>query len=117
AHPQRGGRAVPGHLGHFQRRRRRRDAQEVGVVLLVRRQDVHVYLDLVLEPFREERPDRTVDHPGRKDLLVRGTTLALQEAAGDLARGVALFAIFDGEGEEGEGRNVVRHGQDRKSVV
>src|SRR5947209_4248644 len=37
-----------------------------------------------------------------------------QEAPGNLAGGIGLLAILDGEGEEGEGRNVVRHGHGRE---
>src|SRR5207253_2368468 len=92
-----------------QRRRGRRQAQHVGVVLLVRREDVYEHLHLVLEPFREQRPDRAVDPARREDLFVRGAALTLQKAAGNLAGGVGLLAIFDGQRKEREGRDVVRH--------
>src|SRR5213593_2525078 len=73
-------------------------------------EDGHEHLHLVLEPFREQRPPRAVDHPRGENLLVLGPALPLQEAAGDLARRVGFLAVFDGQGEEREGRDVVRHG-------
>src|SRR2546427_9279069 len=71
-------------------------------------------LDLVLEPLWEQRPDRAVRHPRRQDLLVGRAALAFQKATGNLAGGVGLLAVFDGEGEEGERRDVVRHGHGRE---
>ena len=41
-----------------------------------------------------------VDEAGDEDLLVLGPALALDEAAGDLARGVVLFVVLDGERDE-----------------
>src|SRR6266516_2916180 len=97
------------HLGHGERRRGRRHAQHVGVVLLVRRQHVDEDLDLVLEAFGEERADGAVGDPRRQNLLVLWPPFTLQKAARDLAGGIALFTVFDGEGEEREGRDVVPH--------
>jgi hypothetical protein len=48
----------------------------------------------------EQRADGAVDQPRGEDLLGGGTTLALDEAAGELARGVGLLAVIDDEGEE-----------------
>ena len=59
-------------------------------------------LDLVAVAGREQRPDRPVDQPGGEDLLGRGPPLALDEAAGELARGVDLLAIVDRQREEVE---------------
>ena len=48
----------------------------------------------------EERPQRAVDHARGQDLLLVGPALALEEAARDLARGVGVLAVVDGEGHE-----------------
>jgi len=99
-HAHGGDGAVPRHLGHGERGGGRGNAQHVGVVLLVRREHVDENLDLVLEAFGKERADRAVGHPRREDLLVGRPPLALQKAAGDLAGGVALLAVFDGQRKE-----------------
>jgi hypothetical protein len=78
------------------------EAEDVVVVLLVGGEDVDDDLHLVLEAFREERPDGAVDDPAGEDLLIARTPLALDEAAGDLARRVGLLLVLDGEREEGQ---------------
>ena len=75
-------------------------AQDVGVVLAVGRHGRGHDLDFVDVVGGEERPDGPVDEAGGEDLLGRGPTLALEEAAGELARSVDLLAIIDGEREE-----------------
>ena len=110
AHAHRRQRAVPRHRREAERGRGGDDAENVGVVLLVGRQHGDEDLHFVLEPLREERPDRPVDQARGQDLVVRGPALALEEPAGDLARGVGLLAIFDGEGEEREGGDVGGYG-------
>ncbi len=57
-------------------------------------------LDFVLEALDEQRADRTVDQAGNQGFLFRRTTFALEEAARDLARGVGLLDVVDGQGEE-----------------
>jgi hypothetical protein len=64
----------------------------VGVVVVDRHGDRHE-LGLAVPALREERSQRTVDHArGERGLLAR-PPLALEEAAGDLARGV--HALLD----------------------
>jgi hypothetical protein len=91
----------------------------VGVVLLVRRQHVHHHLRLVLEPVRKERTDGTVDEPRRQDVLLRRTTLALEEAAGNLARRIAPRAVLHRQREERQVRRTVlrRHRAQRHRVA
>ncbi len=111
---------VPGYLRQREGRGRRRHAEHVGVVFLVGRQHVDEDLDFVLEAFREQRPQRAVDHASREDLLVGGPALALQEAARDLAGGVGLFAIFDGQREIRQVGDLPGHrhgGQDDRFAV
>ena len=55
---------------------------------------------LVHEAFREQWPDGPVNQTAGEDFLLRRASLALDEAAGKFSRGVSVFAIIDGEGEE-----------------
>src|SRR5437588_7175199 len=48
----------------------------------------------------EQGADRPVDQPRREDFLGGRPPLALDEAAGELARRVHLLAIIDRQGEE-----------------
>ncbi len=75
-------------------------AQDVGIVLQVVGEHVDDDLRLILEAFDEQRPDGPVDEAAGQRLLLRGTPLALEEAAGDLAGGIGLFLVVDGEGEK-----------------
>ena len=103
-------RTVPRHRRKAERGGRGHDAERVGIVLLVGRQHGDEDLHLVLESFREQRPDGAVDDPPREDLVVGRPSFALEEPTRDLARGVGLLAILDGEGEEREGGDVGRYG-------
>ena len=58
--------------------------------------DLHV----VDEAFREQRPDRPVDQARGQRFLLGRTALALEEAAGNAARGIGLLLIVHGEREE-----------------
>ncbi|GIW20188.1 MAG: hypothetical protein KatS3mg065_0484 [Chloroflexota bacterium] len=79
-------------------------AEDVGVVLLIRREDGDDDLDVVPVALREEGPDRSVRQPGGEDRSLRGSRFALDEAARDLAGGVHPLLEVDGEGEEVEPR-------------
>ena len=54
----------------------------------------------LLEALDEERADRPVDQAGGQHLLLGGARLALEEAARDLAGGVGLLLVVDGQREE-----------------
>ena len=79
-----------------------------GQVLLVRREDGDHELDVVLVALGEERPDRPVRLAGGEDRVLRRTGLALDEAAGDLARRVHPLLEVDGEREEVEAGSRLR---------
>src|SRR5690606_36517504 len=72
----------------------------VGLGLAVIRQDLADHVDLVVEPFREQRADRTVDQAAGKRFLLGRSALALEEAARDAPGGGELFLVVDGEREE-----------------
>ena len=77
-------------------------ASDVGVVHAVVAQHVAHHLDFLAEALGEQRPDRAVDQAHGQDLLGRRAPFALEEAAGDLARGLGLLAVVDGQREEVE---------------
>ena len=96
---------------HAERRavrdRRQRERGEAGdrgdhirVVLTIRCEHLREDLDLGLVAVWEHRPHAAVDEAATEDLLRGRTAFALEEAAGDHARGRALLAVFDGQREE-----------------
>ena len=89
-------------LADRQRGRRGDGAEDVRVVLLVRREDRDHELDVVLVALGEERPDRPVGQAGGEDGRLGRARLALDEAARDLARGVHPLLEVDREREEVE---------------
>ena len=100
ADARRADRAHEGHAGERQRGGGGDHADDVGVVLHVVGEDGGDDLDLVAEALDEERADRPVDQAGGQHLLLGGARLALEEAAGDLAGGVGLLLVVDGQREE-----------------
>ena len=74
--------------------------QNVRIVFQVMLHDGDDDLGVVLVAFREERADRTVDQAGNQRFLFRRTAFALEIAARDLAGGVGLFLVVDGQREE-----------------
>ena len=83
-----------------QRRRGAVERQDVGIVLLVGREDRQDDLDVVVVALREERANRPVGEAHGQDGRLRRARLALDESAGDLARGVHPLLVVDGEREE-----------------
>ncbi len=72
----------------------------VGVDLRVERQNRRDDLDFVVEAFGKKRPQRPVDQAGGQRLLLGGPAFTLEESARDLARGVRLLDVVDGQREE-----------------
>src|SRR5207253_8842025 len=89
-------------LADRESRRRSNRSDDVGVVLLVGREDREDDLDVVLVALWKERPDRPVGQPSREDRSLGRARLALNEAAGDLACGVHPLLEVDGERKEVE---------------
>ena len=76
------------------------DAKDVVRHDHVRAEDGADDLHLVAEALRPQRPDRAVDHARREGGALAGASLALEEAAGDLARGVHPLFDVDRQREE-----------------
>jgi hypothetical protein len=93
-------RAEERHGGERQRGAGADDREDVGVVLLVVGQHERLHLHVGLEALGPQRTDRAIRHAHGQDLLLRRRALTLEEAAGDLARGVGLLAVVEREGEE-----------------
>ncbi len=91
---------LEGNVGDRQRGSRADDGQRARVAFGIGREHHGDHLRLVHEPFREQRPDRPVNQAAGEDFLLRRASLALDEAAGKLARGVSVFTIIDGEREK-----------------
>ena len=104
ADPHGADRAGERDLADRQRGRGGDGAEDVGLVLLVRREDRDHELDVVLVALGEERPDRAVGQARGEGRRLGGPRLALDEAARDLARGVHPLFELDGEREEVEAR-------------
>jgi len=111
-----------------ERRRDREHRGDVGVHLGVQRHHRGDDLHLVVEAVGKQRPDRAVDQARGQGLLLGGPAFALEEAAGNLAGGVGLLDVVDGEREPvlallgvlgadhgGEHHGVV-HGADHRAV-
>jgi hypothetical protein len=79
-------------------------SEHVRRVLLVGGEHRGDDLRVVLVALGEERAAGAVDEARREDFLVALATLALEEAAGDLARGEGLLDVLAGEREEVDAR-------------
>src|SRR6185437_3651053 len=93
-------RAHEGYAGKGEGGARRDHREDVGLVLAVVGEDLRDHQDLVVEPLREQRPDRPVDEAAGQRLLFGRSALALEEAAGDPAGSGEFLLIVDGQREE-----------------
>ncbi|MNH91999.1 hypothetical protein D3C73_445700 [compost metagenome] len=93
-------RAHEGNAGQGKRCRGCNHGQDVRVVLEVMLDDGNDDLGVVLVAFREERTDRAVDQARNQRFVFRRTTFALEVATRDLAGGIGLFLVVDGQREE-----------------
>ncbi len=108
-----GDRAHEGHAGERQGRRRRDQADDVGIVFQVVRKHGDDNLRLVLVARGEERPDRPVDQARGQCILFGRAPFALEEAARNAAGGVVALLVVHGQREEIEARLGLLHGDDR----
>ncbi len=93
-------RTLEGSARQRQGGRRSHQRHDVGIVFHVVRQDGHDHLGFVAPAIDEQGTDRAVDQSGDQRFLLGGPALALEVAAGNAARGVGLFLVVDGQGEE-----------------
>jgi hypothetical protein len=109
ADARRADRAQERHAGNRERRGGAEERGDVGIDLGVDRKHRGDDLHVVDESFRKQRPDGTIDQTRGERLLLGGTALALEEAAGNAARGIGLFLIVDREGKEIAARGRLLH--------
>src|SRR5439155_27019256 len=76
-----------------QRQRGAIDRQGGWIRFLVHGEDRRHHLDVVAEILGKQRPDRPVDQAAVQNRLLAGPPLTSNEAAGDLAGGVALLFV------------------------
>ena len=88
------------HAGQGHRGGCAEQGQDVAVDFRIQRHDGRDDLDFILEVFREQRTDRTVDQARGERFLFGLTAFALEEAARDTAAGIEFFLVIDGEREE-----------------
>ena len=100
AHANAGQHVGEGDIGNGQRGGRADDRQGVGILLGIGRKDHGDDLGFVQEPFGKQRPDRTIDQAAGENFFFGGTPLAFDKAARDLAGGVGVLAVVNGEREK-----------------
>ena len=93
-------RTVERNARQHERRRRADHRRNVGIDFRIDRQHGRDDLHLVVEAFREERPDRPVDEARGQRFLLGRTTFAAEEAAGDLAGRERLLLVVDRQRKE-----------------
>ena len=93
-------RAIERNAREHQRGRSADHGRDVGIDLGIDRHDRRDDLHFVVEAVRKQRPDRAIDEARGQRLLLRRPAFALEKAAGDLAGGVGLFLIIDGQRKE-----------------
>ncbi len=101
-----------GNAGKGQRGGGGNQGQDVGIVFHVVRQHGGDDLRLVLEALGEQRTDRPVDQARGEGVLLGRTSLALEEAAGDLTRGEGLLLVVHGQREEVDADPLLLGGDD-----
>ncbi|MNN28472.1 hypothetical protein D3C81_1420440 [compost metagenome] len=93
-------RAIERNAGDGQGSRGTDHRSDVRIGLLAGGNDGADNLHFVHEAFREQRTDRTVDQSRGQGFFLGRTAFTLEETTRDLAGGVGLFLIVNGQGEE-----------------
>jgi hypothetical protein len=100
AHAHSAQHVVERNIGDGQRGARAHHGQGVGVLLRIGGEHHGDDLGFVQKSFRKQRTDRPVDQPAGEDFFFRGTSLAFDKAARNLAGGVSVLAIIYRERKE-----------------
>ena len=87
-------------VGNGERRARANHGRDFRRVVLLDRKHGRDDLHVVAEPFRKQRTDRSVDEARAERRVARWASLALDEAARNLARRIHLFLVIDGQRKE-----------------
>ena len=89
-----------GNVGESQSCRGCINADHIGVVFLVGREDQCDYLGLVAETIRKQRTNGAINLAAGEHFLFARPAFALNESAGNAATGVGVLAVIHGKGEE-----------------
>ena len=100
ANARRADRTLERHARQRQRRRAAQQRRNVGIDIRIQRDDRGHDLDVVVEAVREQRTHRTIDQARGQRFFFSGPAFALEEAAGDAARGIGLLDVIDRQREE-----------------
>ncbi len=101
ADPNRRKRCIEGNrVGDHQCDRGAVHRQDVGIVVVVRRDHPADHLGLDEVAVGKQGPESAVDDAAGQSFLLRGTAFAFEEPAGDASAGVGILAIVDGQGQE-----------------
>ena len=93
-------RSLEGNVGNSQRARRAIDGGDIGIVLGIGREHEGDHLGIIPESFGKQRANGTVDLAADQGFPFTGAAFALDEASGDSAPGVGVFAVIDGQREK-----------------
>ncbi|MCY1170581.1 hypothetical protein D9M73_106600 [compost metagenome] len=93
-------RAHERHARNGQRSRGGDHGEHVGLILAIIAEHLADHVDLVVEPFGEQRADRAVDQAADQRFLFGRAALTLEEATGDAAGSRIFFLIVNGQREE-----------------
>ena len=124
-----GDRLLEGDLGrHQEGQRGARDAVDVRAEFVVGRNHPGDDLGFAVVTIGEQRSETAVDQPAGEDLPFGRPSFAFEEAAGDAAAGVGVFAVVNCQGQEvdplalaflgarGDENHGVAHSDDGRSV-
>ncbi len=89
-----------GNLADRQRCTGANQSRDIGVVFTIGAHHGSGDLHFVEVTVREQRANRPVNVPRRKNLFGRGSSLPFDETAGEFARGTLLLTVIDTQGEE-----------------
>src|SRR5262249_31359134 len=92
--------AAEGDVRNLERGRRADQGYRIGVVFAVDGKHRGDHLRLTEKSFGEQRPQGTIDQARNEDLALRRPPLALEETAGNFARGEGTLLVVNCQGEE-----------------
>ena len=100
ANPHSAHRAVEGDIRQPQRRARGVDANNVGIVLFVRRKHQRNHLGLIAEALGKQRANRPIDLAASQHFALARPAFALDKSAGNASAGISVLAVVHGQGEK-----------------
>ena len=100
AHADLGDRASKGEIAGCEGAGCGEPCKSIGLHVLLGRNQIDIYKNLIVEICRPEGTDGTVHQAGDEHLIVRGLAFSLQKTSGETSCGVILLAVVYREGKE-----------------